>query len=78
MVIFLTIPSIIVWSFGIPIYNVRLLLLNKDKLDTDEVQLTLEYIYSGYIYKAYYWEEYIMIIKMLLIFVSTFFFTIRN
>ena len=75
MVIFLTIPSIIVWGFGIPISAVRLLRLSKDKLDTEEVQLTLGYIYSGYTYKAYYWEEYIMIRKMLLIFVSTFFAT---
>lgn len=75
MVIFLTVPAIIVWGFGIPISAVRLLRLSKDKLDTEEVQLTLGYIYSGYTYKAYYWEEYIMIRKMLLIFVSTFFAT---
>lgn len=75
MVIFLTVPAIVVWGFGIPISAARLLYINKSKLDTEDVQLTLGYIYSGYTYKAYYWEQYIMIRKMVLIFVSTFFAT---
>ena len=75
MVLFLTVPAIIVWGFGIPIAVARLLYLNKSKLDTESVQMTLGYVYSGYTYKAYYWEEYIMIRKMILIFVSAFFAT---
>lgn len=68
LVVGVTIPAIIIWGFGIPLTAVSLLWKNKDKLDDEKVQKELGYIYSGYKYKAYYWEEYIIIRKMIIIF----------
>ena len=71
-VLFLTIPGILAWGFGIPFGAVRLLKHYKDELYTDKVKKELGFLYTGYKYSAYYWEEVIMIRKMIIIFVATF------
>lgn len=68
----LAIPGIIIWGFGIPIGTFFMLYKNKSKLDTEKVSKELGFLYNGYTFKAYYWEEYIMIRKMIVIFWATF------
>jgi hypothetical protein len=70
-VVFLVIPSIILWGLGIPIYAIGKLLSKKKYLHKREVREELGYLYNGYIEKAFFWEPVILVRKMVMVLIAT-------
>lgn len=73
LTIFLAIPSIIVWGFGLPTISLLALVHKREKRNTPEVREELGYLYNGYLNHAFYWESIIMYRKFAMVMLSTVF-----
>jgi hypothetical protein len=71
LVVFLVIPSILVWGFGLPTISLIALIQKREKRNTPEVREELGYLYNGYLNHAFYWESIIMYRKFLMVMLST-------
>jgi hypothetical protein len=64
--------GMLLWGFGIPIFALILLSLDKEKLDKIEVRQKLGFLFRGYVLRFYYWEIVIMFRKIALILIQSF------
>lgn len=60
-----------VWSFGIPVGTWAILAEEKPRLQNREVRLKYGFLYKGFKPSAYYWESFIMLRKVAIIFVAS-------
>jgi hypothetical protein len=65
-------PAMILWGFGIPLFGLALLLLDRDKIEKLEIRQKLGFLFRGYSLKFFYWEIVIMFRKIVLILIQSF------
>lgn len=63
----LAIPGMLIWGFGIPIFGLILLIMEREKIDSLEVRQRLGFLFRGYKLRFYYWEIVIMFRKIIII-----------
>lgn len=54
--LWISLPSILVWGVGIPMFAFILLKRNQDKIDKQETKEKFGFLYKGFKTKFYYWE----------------------
>ena len=72
LVLFLVIPTIIIFGLGTPFSTFYILYKKRNILEHEKVQKELGFLFNGYRRKTYYWEAYIMIRKVIIVFVLTY------
>ena len=65
------VPSLIVWVFAAPIFTLRVLIKNRNRLDDENVKAYYLFLYQGLSCKVYYWEFINTIRKVLIIGINT-------
>ena len=65
------VPSLIIWVFAAPIFTLRVLIKNRNRLDDENVKAYYLFLYQGLSYKVYYWEFINTIRKVLIIGINT-------
>jgi hypothetical protein len=71
LVVFVVIPSILLWGFGLPTISLIALIHKREKRNTLEVREELGYLYNGFLNHAFYWESIIMYRKFIMVMLST-------
>ena len=71
LVLFLVVPSCILWGIGIPTYSLIRLIQKRKNLHELEIREELGYLYNGYLFHAFYWESVIMYRKVLMVIMAT-------
>ncbi|CAG9330649.1 unnamed protein product [Blepharisma stoltei] len=69
----IALPSIIIWSIGVPLFVFQHLTRNKRKLYQIEYKIKYGFLYDGYQESRFYWEFVVMMRKMWIIFLSAIF-----
>ena len=65
MLLFLALPTLIIYIFGIPFISGLNLFRNRHKLNDPSVRETFGFLYSSY-ENLYYWWELIIILRLVL------------
>lgn len=71
--LYFAIPAIVTWSLGVPAICFMIMRHSKSSLQTLEVRIRYGFLYNGYTKEAYFWEAVILLRKISLIAVTTFF-----
>ncbi|OQR86302.1 hypothetical protein ACHHYP_10693 [Achlya hypogyna] len=66
------VPSLVIVTFGIPLFAFSVLRTHRHQLHDPQVKLQLGFLYDGYKDEYYYWEIWIMMRKVLVSFISVF------
>ncbi|CDW84862.1 UNKNOWN [Stylonychia lemnae] len=69
---FFSIPAVIVWGAGIPLFAYLILLKDRFKLENLDVRQKYGFLYRGYRTKYFYWEIVIMYRKIIIIIIAVF------
>ena len=72
IVIAVALPSILLWSIGIPAVALGFLIKSRKTLHTVATRIRFGYLYNGYETHTYYWEFVILYRKIAIICVSVF------
>ena len=70
-IMLLSVPGLILWVIGIPLFAFILLLINRNNLNSDSVRKIFLVLYQGYKPKAFYWEFVNTLRKVLVLLFST-------
>ncbi|EQC33792.1 hypothetical protein, variant [Saprolegnia diclina VS20] len=70
--LFVGVPSLIVYTLGIPAYALYTLHKHRDTLEDPRTKLQLGFLFDGYKTQYYYWEIWVMMRKVLVSAVSVF------
>ena len=70
-IMLLSVPSLIIWVIGIPLFAFIVLLLNRNNLNSGPVKQTLLVLYQGLKPNVFYWEFVNTLRKVLLLLFST-------
>ena len=65
-------PAMLLYTFGIPGFGFLILYFRRKHLSDPRVKLQFGFLYDGYEHEYYYWELWVMIRKVMVIFVSVF------
>lgn len=69
---FVGIPALLLYTFGIPGFAFIILYQRRHQLADPRVKLQFGFLYDGYEHEYFFWELWVMIRKVLIIFVSVF------
>ena len=72
IMLFVGIPSLMLYTIGIPLFGFLILYKRRTRLKDPRIKLQFGFLYDGYEEKYYYWELWVMMRKVLIIFVSVF------
>ena len=72
LLLVITVPSIIFFGLGIPFASFIVLFHKRDSLENERVQKELGFLFNGYRPRTYFWESYIMVRKLVIVFVLTY------
>lgn len=70
--LFVALPSLIIWGFGIPLFSWIVLSRHKNNLDETAIREKYGFLFNGYKKRFYYWESVNMYRKIAIIFISVF------
>ena len=70
-IMLLSVPSLIIWVIGMPLFAFIVLLLNRNSLDSGPVRQIFLVLYQGFKQNVFYWEFVNTLRKVLLLLFST-------
>ncbi|CDW85822.1 UNKNOWN [Stylonychia lemnae] len=69
---FVSIPTVLIWGIGIPLFAYLILLKHRMKLENIDMRQKYGFLYRGYRTKYFYWEIVIMYRKIVIIIIAVF------
>jgi len=69
-VLFVTVPAMVVWTFGVPMLGMYRVWKHRKELDDRAVREKLGFLYNGYENRTWYWEMVVLLRKMVLVALS--------